>query len=255
MKIFEKEDLHVEMENNPNISHFQSLKEIQSIDKLVLECLTIIKENEKRIAFLKNNIQDKEEELSDFESEFKQLTELLVSENKINLSIGNEIIQTKKNYNEIKNDNQLKAYEEQIKVLMLKKENSDEALFTFLIKEDEIKTNININRSFISGAKKSFAQIETESNGIIKLQLDKIDNYNLRINLIKDTLPDNFKSKFELVYKKLKHNTPITVLDKNLCFKCNIAISGTEIDLINNANSLEICPQCGRILLPALALS
>lgn len=119
-----------------------------------------------------------------------------------------------------------------------------------LAREEEIETEMNDTRQFLTGLDKTILEIKEEvTEEVVKIQGELV-NIELRIQLLQDELPSDFKNMLQKVTaKKLAHG-PFTRVDQGSCYFCRFKISRIDESEIDMQRQLKSCPQCGRIFLP-----
>jgi predicted nucleic acid-binding Zn-ribbon protein len=81
-------------------------------------------------------------------------------------------------------------------------------------------------------------------------QKQKVVQAQMRIKLIEDELPTDFKSVLERTLKKNLALGPFTRNENGSCFFCRYKISKLDESEIDMQKQLKTCPQCSRIFLP-----
>lgn len=217
---------------------------IQTHQKLVIE-------HESRISKLKNIRATKADDLKEAILELDKFNLIYSTEEKNNQILTRDLTQAQTNTMASTNDHELKAANTQITTKKPLKEKSDQVLYELLSAIDEKEQEIKDFKSFLEGSAKTLAEIELEVSTELKKERTEIENFELRINLLKDTLPDIFKSKFESVNKKNRFKSPVTVITNNHCGECFMVVSKMQISQVDRAATIELCPQCERIFLPS----
>ena len=86
-----------------------------------------------------------------------------------------------------------------------------------------------------------------EEKGKLEKELHSIS---LRVDLLKEELPSDFRQVLERVSaRKLAHG-PFTRIEGGSCYFCRYKISRLDESEVDMQKQLKICPQCSRIFLP-----
>lgn len=230
---------------------FFTLKEIQSLDRMIQAHQKVISDHEARISKLKNIRITKAQDLTDATAELQRLNQTYSSEEKNNQLLTRDLTQAQANTMASTNDHELKAANTQIATKKPLKEKSDQVLYELLTAIDEKEQEIIDLKNFLEGSAKTLADIELEVATDLKKEKADIENLEMRINLLSDSLPANFKSKFQSVNKKHRFKSPVTIITNNHCGECYMVVSKMQISQVDRAATLELCSQCERIFLPS----
>ena len=103
---------------------------------------------------------------------------------------------------------------------------------------------------FLSGLEKTYLEIEVEVKAEISEHQKGIEQSQMRMKLIEEELPADFRSTLERTLKKNLAVGSFTRIDQGSCFFCRYKISRTEESEIDMQKNLKVCPQCTRIFLP-----
>ncbi len=105
--------------------------------------------------------------------------------------------------------------------------------------------------SFLEGIKITKKEIEAEVNEKTTTGKKEIENFQKRVDALIDTCDKSVKSIFsDFVYKK-KITDPIAFINNKNCSRCKINLDAATIQSVEHKKSIEICPNCNRILLTA----
>lgn len=240
-----------EQQLSKSLEPFFALKEIQSLDKMIQSHQKMITDQELRIAKLQNLRSNKEKDLIDADIELDRLSKNYILEEKSNQLITRDLTQAQTNIMAATNDHELKAANAQISTKKPLKEKSDQTLYELLTTIEEKEQEIKDLKSFMEGSLKTLSEITTEVQSLISQEKSEIENLETRINLLTNSLPEHFKTKFSSINKKYRFKSPITIVDNNHCKECYFIISRNQMASLDKANTIELCPQCERILLPS----
>jgi predicted nucleic acid-binding Zn-ribbon protein len=227
-------------ENEVSVDWFFKLKEIDSLTKMKTNQLKAKQEQEARVSKLNDRRQENvlqtaklkqdliatNTEMAEVEKKLKNATE---QKQRI-IDIGGD-------------DKKIALFTSEINQL-------EEKGFEFLTRLEEIETEMSDNKTFLAGIEKTIKEIEDEGREEIDKILIDITNIDLRLKLLLEELPDDFRSLLiKVTVKNLAHG-PFTRIDQNACYFCRFKISRIEESEIDMQKNLKTCPQCGRIFLP-----
>lgn len=223
-----------------SVELFFKLKEIDSLTKMKNTHLRAKNEQEDRLSKLNDRRQEAllqsaklKQDLITLHDELAQLEKKLktASEQKQRLQdIGGD--------------------EKKIAQFQTEIESSEEQGLGLLAREEEIQTEMNDTRQFLTGLDKTILEIKEEvTEEVTKIQAE-LSNIELRIQLLQDELPSEFKSMLLKVTAKNLAHGPFTRVDQGSCYFCRFKISRIDESEIDMQRQLKTCPQCGRIFLP-----
>lgn len=115
---------------------------------------------------------------------------------------------------------------------------------------DTNENEIRDQKQFSSGLTKTIAEIGTEVAEINSREQQEVRNLDLRLNLLLEELPENYRSLLSKVQSKNLAHGPFTRNENGNCFFCRYAISRIDQSEIDLQQALKQCPQCSRIFLP-----
>ena len=103
---------------------------------------------------------------------------------------------------------------------------------------------------FKKGLAKTLNEIQEEANHINAQEKQALSNIDLRIQLIEEELPSNFRTTLNKVVAKNLAKGPFTRIEAGSCYFCRYKISRIDESEIDSQRMLKLCPQCSRIFLP-----
>lgn len=223
-----------------SIESFLTLKEIDSLTKMRTTQLTAKTGQEKRLNeldlrrqetlialnSLKENLISKHSEMADIEKKLKTSSE----QKQRLMDLGGD-------------ENKIKNYSDQI--ASLENEGLD-----CLATSEQLETEINDKKIFLQGLEKTIQEIQKEVEEEITVIDKEISNLDLRLNLLKDDLPQDFRSILKSISSKNLAHGPFTRVENGSCYFCRFKISRIDESEIDMQKNLKTCPQCTRIFLP-----
>jgi predicted nucleic acid-binding Zn-ribbon protein len=219
---------------------FFKLKEFDSLGKMRISHLKAIKEQEERLSKLNIKRQEQLDEVNALKSEL--------------LSVQQSYFETEKKMNTA--EEQASRLSEiggdQTKITHFKQEAGEfeNSLFILLDRTEAIQIALEEKKTFLSGLEKTFKDIENEVNQEVQEKEKEVSQTDLRMKLIQEELPPQFKDTLERTLKKNLAVGSFTRIDNGSCYFCRYKISRTDESEIDMQKLLKVCPQCSRIFLP-----
>lgn len=227
-------------ENEVSVQGFSTLKEIDSLSKMRIHLLKLKGEQEARLESLNNRRQgtllqtnalkeklvQNHQKLGDIESQIK-----VASEQKGRLiDLGTE-------------EQKVGAFTTQIDKL-------EEEGLLLLAEIESFETEMKDHRTFLDGLEKTTKEIQHEVSEELEKIHKETQNIALRLSLLLEDLPHDFKSLYQKISSKNLAHGPFTRIDQGSCYFCRFKISRLDESEIDINKNLKTCPQCSRIFLP-----
>lgn len=223
-----------------SVEWFFKLKEIDSLTKMKNAHLRAKSEQEDRLSKLNNRRQEALLHTAKLKQDLISLHDELASVEK-KLKTASE--QKQRLMDMGGDDKKIQQFQTEI-------DSQEEAGLSFLAREEEIQNEMNEGRQFLQGLEKTIHEIQTEvTEEISKLQ-HELSNIDLRLNLLQDELPPDFKATLAKITAKNLAHGPFTRIEQGSCYFCRFKISRIDESEIDMQKQLKICPQCSRIFLP-----
>lgn len=219
---------------------FFKLKEFDSLGKMKNTHLKAIKEQTERLEKLNVKRQDHLTEVSELKSELVSVQQAYFETEKKMTTAEEQATRLK----DVGGD------EAKIANFKAAANDCEDSLFEMLERTEAIGALIEEKKTFLSGLEKTFIEIESEVKAKISQEQIAIEQATMRMKLIEDELPDDFRSTLERTLKKNLAVGSFTRIDQGSCFFCRYKISRTEESEIDMQKNLKTCPQCSRIFLP-----
>jgi predicted nucleic acid-binding Zn-ribbon protein len=223
-----------------SVEWFLKLKEIDSLTKLRCNQLLAQKEQNQRVAKLKDRLNQGHLQTTTLKKNHIELLQN-VSEVEKKLVIASQ--QKQRILDAGGADQKVQIFEQEIERL---EEQGLELLQELEVNEQELQEN----KTFLTGLKKTIQEIEQESQVEFQALNSEIKNLDLRIILLQEELPLEFRSILDKISAKNLAHGPFTRIEQGSCYFCRYKISRLEESEIDMSKSLKICPQCSRIFLP-----
>jgi predicted nucleic acid-binding Zn-ribbon protein len=219
---------------------FFKLKEYDSLRNMRQKVLQMISEEEGRISSLNIKLQD-------------QLNESIkLSSHKSHLQEQFHLTEKK-----LENDEQqasrlrdIGGDENKIKLFELQARTHEDLMLQMLDEIETLDLKIKEIKNFTNGLKKTIEDIKSEVEQNIDLHKKEIERIEIRMKLLEEELPENFRAILQRTLKKNLALGPFTRIEQGSCYFCRYKISRLEESEIDQLKMLKVCPQCSRIFLP-----
>ncbi|MCR9204527.1 MAG: hypothetical protein NXH75_08125 [Halobacteriovoraceae bacterium] len=218
------------------LKDFTSLKEIQSLDRMIKKHLDVIDSEQSRKDHIKGLREKRETEKLGLFHKVRENT-ALISELEVKLSKLEE-----------KKESQIMV--EEIEKISYEMDSTSEEIFSLMENNEELEKNISDCKTFLSGSLETLAEIDEEIKEETKDEQKEIDNYNKRIDALLEQIPQELKNAFIKARKKYPQNVYLSRIVDRACEKCRFQLDSQSISLIDQARLVQECHQCGRLLIP-----
>ncbi len=215
----------------------QNLAEIASENKRISD----LEERRKKILIENENLKIEEKNLKLQETQ-NQIEDLGLRLNKLSsqLSMATTAIQ------ETAFKNQIQNIEQEIA-------NLETTYFENLEKSETILTKIQDNEEFFKGSATALEEIKAEAAEIIEKEKSIIENRKKRIDSLMEQCQPSLKNLYLELDKKFSPKEGTSFLIDKKCSACYVAADASLRSSLEEGRSLEICPNCGRLLIPETA--
>ena len=219
---------------------FLKLKEFDSLEKMRISHLKAIKDQEDRLQHLNVKRQEQQKVQEILKAELHSLQQAYFETEK-KLKICEEQASRLKDLGG--DSDKIDRYQKDAATL-------EDDLFAILEKIESHQESIQEKKTFLAGIENTIQEIKSEVEAEIKEHSKAIEQLELRLKLIKDELPSDFKDALERTLKKNLALGPFTRVDQGSCYFCRYKISRIDESEIDMQRALKFCPQCSRLFLP-----
>lgn len=223
-----------------SVEEFFKLKEIDSLSKMRINHLKTIDEELNRITRLQERFKASEKEHENHIREKMSLQDTLAECEK---KLKNAAEQKQRLMDVGGDENKINQFSAQITEF-------EDKGFELLEKIEEAENLILEGKTFRNGLSKTIEEISAEVSPVVEKSQNEIKNLELRISLLKEDLPENFRNLLNKISAKNLPLGPFTRVEQGSCFICRYKISRIDESEIDMQKSLKTCPQCSRIFLP-----
>lgn len=218
------------------LKDFTSLKEIQSLDRMIKKHLDVIQSEQSRKDHIQGLREKRETEKLGLFQKTRENTALIAE------------LDSKLSELEEKKESQIMV--EKIEKISGEMDATSEKIFSLMEENEELEEQINNCKTFLSGSLETLAEIDEEIKNETQDEQKEIDNYNRRINALLDQIPEELKKSFLKAREKFPHNVYLSRIVDRACEKCRFQLDSQSISLIDQARLVQRCHQCERLLIP-----
>lgn len=232
-------------------ANFQTLNEIQSLQKKMESINHQIEGENKRILDIENQLKNR---MLAYQSDLAELkkTNMTLKDTELNLlKIQKKITDAKNNRNNATSEKQANALEEEISSLEGHKSELEDQIFAQLEHQENLTKNISEFESFRVGILKTIEEIKNEIKEQFELKNNELKTLKTRLDNLLTTLPVNYRDFFYSIFKKFKSNS-LAKIENGKCSACKMSVPSSIAQEVETGNVLEFCLNCGRMLIPHL---
>jgi predicted nucleic acid-binding Zn-ribbon protein len=145
------------------------------------------------------------------------------------------------------------AFENQIKLIKIEIEKSETEYFSNLETSESLLSEIEDKNTFLKGSLETLEEIRSDADQNISIEQKAIDNRDLRINSLMDLIHPSLKSIYLELQKSFKTKNAVSYLIDKKCSECHMQADSILKNSLEEGRSIEMCPSCGRLLIPETA--
>lgn len=223
-----------------SVEVFSKLREIESLSRMRNKHLSAKSEQEDRVSLLNKKRQEHDLQTAKLKQALILTNDKLAeAEKKLKL-----IVEQKQRLIDYGGDEtKIRDFSAQINQL-------EEEAFSFLQEAEQIENELSDAKTFSEGLEKTISEISQEVSVEVMKADGEVKTLEMRISMLMDELPADFKAMLiKVSSKKLAHG-PFTRIDQGSCYFCRFKISRIDESEIDMQKNLKTCPQCSRIFLP-----
>lgn len=227
-------------ENEVSVEWFLKLKEYDSLSKMRISHLKAYSEQEKRMTVLNERRQSSISELDALITQSNALQqELFEKENKITeIEIQHKrLIETG-------------ASDEKILTFATNLQAQETVYFKLLNDQEDLNQQRVELKTFLNGIQTTITEISVEVEEEKFRENEAISQLDLRLSLLLEELPSDFKLLLEKTLSKKLAVGSFTRVNAGACLFCKSHLSKTEESEIDMQHLLKTCKMCHRIFLP-----
>jgi predicted nucleic acid-binding Zn-ribbon protein len=226
---------------------FRHFVEIMSLKSKILEYERNIKSEEKRISDLQAKRHLTDDKILKLNEEIVQLN-IKELEYKID-SLTSRLSKLKNQVSSVVSEKELSAINHEITHSQNELNLLETAYFSNLEKAEKHSVEILDLKQFLIGSLETLNEISVEVKISVNKNQHEIKNLQLRITSLLEQLSSSDRHLFLDTDKKFKDKIPCSFINLKNCSECKISIDSQTINNVEKFISVELCPNCGRILL------
>jgi predicted nucleic acid-binding Zn-ribbon protein len=223
-----------------SVEWFYKLKEIDSLTKMRIKHLKDSGEQDDRLSKLAERRRGSEEQT-------KELNQRVII-------LQQEMFELDKKLKTASEQRQrmldLGGDEKKIADFQVEIDQLEEKGFSYLEEIEAAQSEVADAKTFLAGLEKTYQEIAGEVGSENSRFQKEIENIDLRLKLLLEELPSNFRETLEKVQSKNLSQGPFTRVIEGSCYVCRYKISRQDESEIDTQQLLKRCPSCGRIFLP-----
>ncbi len=221
--------------------------EIQRLSDLISEKNKEIERYEKSINFWKDDLSQKEKNLSNLNSKSLDLQKIIKS-NEIDLAeIEEHLKKLDEQKYQISSEKELNAIETELKTEKDKEDSIEEVLITKMDELDETEKTIALSKKEVEDSKE---QVAKDVKGLVaKIDILKEENEKSQ-NAMDETLTELSPSVKAIFSKLLKSKNGIALgkVKGDACGACNFQIPSSLVTEAEDETKIAKCTNCGRFI-------
>lgn len=230
------------------IETFRNFIEIEGLNKKIAQHIAEIASQEKRI---KDAEGKKLSAMMNIDQNNLRIKELKLKELELTVSgLEKKLAHYQEQMSLVKNQKELDSLTHEINSTKSQLTIEETDFFNKIDLVTTLENEILDLNNFVKGINESIDEIKKEVEIEISKNKKEIDNFQLRINSLLDQLNPSDKKMYQELAVKFKSTSPTAFIIGKNCSLCRINIDAQTINLVDHAKSLEICPNCNRLLLP-----
>ncbi len=223
-----------------SVDWFLKLKEIDSLTKMRINYLKSKSEQEDRVSKLNERRQETLMQTAKLKQD--------------GFALNHELAEVEKKLKTASEQKQrlmdMGGDEKKIHQYLLDINQAEEQGLELLSQLEEIETQTQDHKTFLAGLEKTIKEIEQDVLPEVDKLNNEVINIDLRLKLLLEELPSDFRSTLQKISAKNLAHGPFTRIDQGSCYFCRYKISRLDESEIDMQKNLKTCPQCSRIFLP-----
>lgn len=145
------------------------------------------------------------------------------------------------------------AFKNQIQNLESEIEKLEEQYFKNLETSEALLLKIHDNEVFLKGSEATLEEIKNEVLIAVAKENNSIENRNKRIDSLMEQCHPSLKNLYLELDKKFAPKEATSFLIDKKCSACYVTADATLRSSLEEGRSIEMCPHCGRLLIPETA--
>lgn len=153
----------------------------------------------------------------------------------------------------VSNEKEQQALENQLHLQQKNLDALEEIYFTNLERLEAIDNEKKEIAQFLEGSLLSLAEITKEVESLSKKYQESINGRLLRIHSLEELCLPTLMTFYHELEKKFSPKRPVAYLIDKKCTQCHMQVDSVFKASLEEGRSFEVCPNCGRLLIPETA--
>ncbi len=225
---------------------FLTLAEINSLQHQLAQILCRIKEEQKREELFKDKIDQLQTDIIQLKEKLQLTHQQKIDTEKNYQEIENRIQKAEEHLSRATSEAQMHAAQNELSKLNQHFTQLENELLTLLEQEEEISEEFSNKQQELQGLKKSLQEVQQEVCAAITRHQQEEESLQERITALQNQLPHELQTAYKTVSQR--HYPAISFVQAGKCSECCIKIPSNVEQQLYTHHSLEMCSNCGRIL-------
>lgn len=230
---------------------FRHLIEIEALKQQNQNDFIAITSEEKRISDLESLREKRRQFILSLDQELKAM-KLMDLQLQVE-TLEAKQTRTKEQLETLVNEKEIKAMEHQLEVMSTELKEKEEHYFTLLERSEAIAEEKKEAEEFLEGSLKTLEEIRADVEREKQKYQLQIDNRNLRIASLEEEVAPAVLKFYQETEKKFVGKKAVAYLIDKKCSACFIQVDSLFKAALEEGRSIEVCPNCGRFLIPETA--
>ena len=233
------------------LESFRHIIEREALKKQNNDNLRRISSENKRISDLVERRKKTEISLENLKNEIDELkleeTQALIE------NFQSRLNKLKAQSNSAVTEKEQLAFESQIETVSKELQSAEENYFNNLEKSEELSLECEQLKEFLIGSVETLKLISEEVAVQIAKEEKEIQGRTQRMNSLSELLHPSVRSLYQQCENNKTRLPSVAFLIDRKCSECHIQVDSTLKSSLDQGASVEICPNCGRLLIPETA--
>ena len=227
---------------------YQTLVELQSIDKQIKTHLDFCEDETKRLTHIEKLRSKRQSALQETEEKAQILNVREREIEKLLHSICHKLDQNKLHQSEAKSEQQVSALEKELTLFQSQKDALEEEEFAILEEQEQLEQKIKEDHEFLEGSEQTLSETKVEVDETCAQHTQKIEAYEKRRLSLLSELPPAFKNAFEETLSSHRFQSPLSFITARKCGRCHFHLDSMLAADVFAATAPAQCPGCKRLL-------
>jgi predicted nucleic acid-binding Zn-ribbon protein len=228
---------------------YSYLVDINSLDNVIKRHNAEIEEELKRLTFLEQQKENKNELLNEATERHQELKTQQVEKEKLLFDIDHKLEQNSNHQLAAKTTKEVETLEHEKSHLEVEKNILENNILEMIEEVDNLDQKIAECDEFLGGLAKTIVEIETEVETFRHNKEKEIRQLEKQIEGLLCEIPSTVIEDMTKTREKYRFHNFVTYLDGSVCHHCKFKNSPVECDIVTKQNRHMHCGGCKRILI------